>query len=106
MSRGEGKCLAGAVRRSRIRHPTATGIPAVTVTEGFVPGRLRQMTALLSLTVVSQQTPTHQVFAVRRLKAFLRAFRTATENRLTSAPPPLRAGRLVRPALHRPNHHR
>lgn len=64
-----------ANRRNQLLYATDTGIPAATFTEGFLLERLRRVAVLLTLTVAIQQTPTHQLFAVQYLKAFLRALR-------------------------------
>jgi hypothetical protein len=64
-----------ANRRKQLLHATDTGIPGVTFTKGFLLERLRRMAVLLTLTVAIQPTPTHQLFAVQCLKAFLRALR-------------------------------
>jgi hypothetical protein len=64
-----------ANQRNRLLYASDTGIPQVTIGDGYLLERRRRVTVLLVLTIAIQQTPMHQLFAVQCLRSLLLALR-------------------------------
>ncbi len=58
--------------RNRLLYATDTGIPRVTLDPSFLAERQKWVMVLIGLTIVIQQTPAHQLFAVQAVKSLLR----------------------------------
>jgi hypothetical protein len=64
--------------RNRILYADDGGYPTVTFRDELIIERRRRVTVIMALTIAILQTPSHQLFAVQCLEAFLRVLRKLT----------------------------
>lgn len=84
-----------ANERNRLFYAGDTGLPHVTVEDGFFLERRRRVMVLLLLTIAIQQTPTHQLFAVQCLRSLLLALRKIEIANFNFETPPQSDGPVV-----------
>lgn len=64
--------------RNKLLYASDGGYPTVTFRDELILERRRRVTVIMALTIAILQTPSHQLFAVQCLEAFLRALRKLT----------------------------